>query len=29
MDLIHDAINKGFLYRSEKGIEDEIIDLNL
>ena len=23
------AINKGFLYRSEKGIEDEIIDLNL
>jgi len=22
------AINKGFLYRSEKGIEDEIIDLN-
>ena len=23
------AINKGFIYRSEKGIEDEIIDLNL
>jgi len=23
------AINKGFLYRSEKGIEDEIINLNL
>ena len=23
------AINRGFLYRAEKGIEDEIIDLNL